>query len=234
MGESADAGRVSEIGTHLREDMAERPGITRRKILKMGGKVIVAVPAIAAISAASALTGAAGVMAANVAGELLKSKAEVDSREVEGKFPVSGIGVGKFEFLKDKNLHLRESPELDKVNIIDWNDVAEVEGIDITGADRFTVENLTTVEGQNPGLPTKSGKDSWFVFKVRRKGIVGKDAYIQAYASWSFETSDYIKDKDHNAKFIKINKVNKDGYKFMQQDGKPFNLPTNVVTAKAT
>lgn len=153
------ADRVTEIRTHHREDMAERPGITRRKLLRWG-------------LVTAGLGVPIGVGAEPAANAL--SQPEVEE-------PVSdpqGIYEGKVRIVW-KGSTLRRDPtrsdvfEKDEdgrdvnVNNISWDLIDTFNGVPMGGVKEFFIDNPEIAWGYNPD--GGSGPSPWIRLRSVKK-----------------------------------------------------------------
>lgn len=201
------ADRVSEIRTNHRDDTAERPGITRRKLLKTGAQIMGAAPAAAAITAAAGIVAAAGAGAIRIGAEVAKGLEEGSSRETQGKFPHKKIVLGKFGLLKTYDL--RKTPQVKSGpddNSIPWGNIVEVNGVNVQDMDRISIENAPAVEGQNASK-TSEATSPWINVQVGIEGPLGVKTIINAYKNWDL-AGDSIDRGNYQQQFVGITAIN--------------------------
>lgn len=218
------ADRVTEIKSPRREDVAERSGITRRKLLKVGGQIIGAAPAAAAITAAAGIVAVAGAGAIRIGAEVAKGLEEGSSRETQGKFPQKKVVLGKFELLKTYDL--RKTPQVKSGpddNSISWTNVVEINGVSVQGVDRLLIENAPTVEGQNASK-TPEATSPWINVQVGIEGPLGVKTTINAYKNWDL-AGNSIDRGNYQQQFVEITAINNGVYELA--DGQK--LPTSKI-----
>lgn len=176
---------ISEIGTHGRGDMAEKPGITRRKLLR-------ALPKVAAVAATATVVGVGGLGLKGIVDNLSQIGA---IQESNNSLKFKPVYVLEDEVDVFKGFQLFSEPIVSVENpgkyVITPGEIIKIGDLNVRGLDKFVVRKGLTVKAQNPVAP--SGEQSDWIRVRTTRDIGGSPLETHGYLDLSIYSSRFVK-----------------------------------------
>lgn len=144
---------------------------------------------------------AAGAMAATFLGV-----GKAIEENAESKYQPDSYYNGSVEVVLSENLNIREAPivisnDSEPPNTVDWNQIDEINGVKIEGAEKIIINNPVITEGDDPA--SIGGESPWITLKAKVEQAIGDPREETLYINFSGATTDYVKPIESGS-FIKL------------------------------